>query len=259
MEILYATILGIVQGITEFVPVSSSGHLVILHEWLNLNLQSDLAFDVALHTGTLVALIIFFYKDIIGYIKNKDKLLYLILIAIVPAGIIGLLFEDIIDFYLRSIWVVVLMLILIGIAFLYFEQYSAKNKNLKSLTWKKALVIGIAQVLALIPGTSRSGITILAGMGYDLKREQAARFSFLIGLPIFAGAGLKKAYDLSKMEIQSQEWLIFAVGFFVSAIVGYFCVKYLLKFLEKHSLKGFAYYRFGLAVVLIIYLLFNSL
>lgn len=255
MEFFYATLLGIVQGITEFVPVSSSGHLVILHDLLNFDLSSDLAFDVALHTGTLVAIIIFFFKDIIRYIKTKDVILWYILIAIIPAGIAGLLFEDYIDEVLRSSWVVVVMLVVVGVLFILGEKYFKQEMDMKGLTWKKALIIGVAQVLALVPGTSRSGITILAGMGTKMKREQAARFSFLIGLPIFAGAGLKKGYDLSKMSISQSEWIIFAIGFVVSAIVGYFCVKYLLKFLEKYSLRGFAYYRFILAFIIIIYLI----
>ncbi len=257
MEIFYATILGIVQGITEFVPVSSSGHLVILHDLLNFELTSALAFDVALHAGTLVAIIIFFFKDIVKYIKNKDVILWYILIAIIPAGIAGLLFEDYIDEVLRSSWVVVVMLIAVGVLFILGEKYFKQEKDLKGLTWKKGLLIGVAQVLALIPGTSRSGITILAGMGVGIKREQAARFSFLIGLPIFAGAALKKSYDLSKMGIASDEIILFIIGFVVSAIVGYACIKYLLKFLEKYSLRGFAYYRFILAILLIIYLLFK--
>lgn len=255
MEIIYSIILGIVQGITEFVPVSSSGHLVILHGLLNFEVASDLAFDVALHTGTLAALIIFFFKDIVSYFKTKDKILWQIAIAMIPAGLAGFLFEDFINEVLRSDWVVAVMAILVGVLFILGEKYFKANADLNILNWKKSLLIGLAQILALIPGTSRSGITILAGMGMGLKREPAARFSFLVGLPIFAGAALKKSVDLIQDPLPSQEWMLFGVGFSVSAIVGYFCVKYLLKFLAKHSLRGFAYYRFGLAILLILYLI----
>lgn len=257
MQIIYAIILGTVQGITEFFPVSSSGHLVVLHNLFDFELVSDLAFDVALHLGTLVSLILFFYRDIIDYFRKKDKILGHILVAMLPAGLAGFLLEDFIDSILRSDWIVASMLIIVGVFFILGEKYFKAQRDLNSLSWKKSLVIGLAQILALIPGTSRSGITILAGMGTGLKREQAARFSFLVGLPIFLGAGLKKGWDLSQLSLAPNEWLVFIVGFLTSAGVGYFGVKYLLKILAKNSLRGFAYYRFGLAALLIIYLLFK--
>lgn len=255
MDIVYSIILAIVQGLTEFIPVSSSGHLVILHDILSFNLTSDLAFDVALHAGTFVAVLIFFAKDIIYYIKNYFKLIWLILLASIPAGLVGLLLEDIIDQVLRNTWIVAIMLVIVGILFIITEKYAKTEIDLKKLNWQQALFVGIAQILALIPGTSRSGITIIAGMFMKLKREQAARFSFLIAIPIFAGATLKKTWDLSKISIDSSEWVVIIIGLIVSGIVGYFCIKYFLKFLEKYPLNWFAYYRFILAFILIIYLI----
>lgn len=255
MEIIYSIILGAIQGLTEFIPISSSGHLIVLHDFLKFNLESNLAFDVALHTGTLIALLVFFFKDIIHYFTKERNMLWIILIGVVPAAIVGFFLEDIIDTFLRNTWVVVVMLIIGGILFLLAEKYSKLELDLKELTWKKALFIGFAQILALIPGTSRSGITIIAGMSTKLKREQAARFSFLIGLPIFLGATLIKGYDLTKMNIPSNEWTLLAVGLTTSFIVGFFCIKYLLMFLQKHTLNVFAYYRFILAAIIIIILL----
>ncbi|MBU0671353.1 undecaprenyl-diphosphatase UppP [Patescibacteria group bacterium] len=257
MDIIYSIILGAIQGLTEFLPISSSGHLVILHDFLKFNLESDLAFDVALHTGTLLALLTFFFKDIIHYFTKERKMLWIILVGAFPAALVGFFLEDVIDFYLRFSWIVAIMLIIGGILFLVAEKYSKLLLDLKDLTWKKALFVGLAQILALIPGTSRSGITIIAGMGAKLKREQAARFSFLIGLPIFFGATLIKAYDLTKMNIPSNEWILFAVGLITAFIVGFLCIKYLLLFLEKHTLKIFAYYRFILAFIIILFLIFK--
>ncbi len=255
MDIFYAIVLAAVQGITEFFPVSSSGHLVILHSLLQFNLDSNLSFDVALHSGTLFALLVYFYRDIINYFRRKDKILGQILVAIIPAGAVGFFLEEQIDYYLRSVWVVAIMLAAVGLLFLVVEKFFQPKFNLTHLTWKQALLIGLLQVLSLIPGTSRSGVTIMAGMAQGLRREQAARFSFLIGLPIFLAASLKKVYDLSKIGMSSEEGYLFVIGFLVAAVVGYFGIKYLLKLLTKYSLRGFAYYRLIIAGGLIIYLL----
>ncbi|MFH0818563.1 MAG: undecaprenyl-diphosphate phosphatase [Patescibacteria group bacterium] len=255
MEILYSIIFGIIQGITEFLPVSSSGHLIILHNILSFNLVSDIAFDVALHAGTFLALLIFFGKDIINYCRHQQRFMAIIIVAAVPAGIAGLFLEDIIDLYLRNIWIIVATLIIVGVLFILIEKRVSTEKTMIDINVKSALKIGFFQILALIPGTSRSGITIYAGMASGLKREQAARFSFLIGLPIFAGATLKKSWDLSQIGIAPEQWLYIAVGIITSFVVGIISIKFLLKFLEKYSLRAFAYYRFALAVVLIIYLL----
>lgn len=257
MEYIAAIILGIVQGVTEFLPVSSSGHLIILHDWFNFQVANELAFDVALHVGTFIALLVFFAKELIDYIKRKDKILLYIIIGCLPAGIVGFLLEDIIDQYLRTGWIVALMLILVGGLFIYIEKVAKQNKELSALNWRSALAIGAAQIIALIPGTSRSGITTVMGMQLGLKRTAAVRFSFLISLPIFAGAALKQCLDFSTMNLNSSEYWVMGLGLISSAVTGYFCVKYLLIFFRKYSLKTFAYYRFALAAIIIIYLTFK--
>lgn len=255
MEYLYAIFLGVVQGLTEFIPVSSSGHLVVLHDFLDFDLYSDLAFDVALHTGTFLALLIFFWKDIIHYITKERRMLLLILVGAVPAGLVGLFLEGVIGFYLRNPWIVALMLVVVGIVFLLVEKCARRKYDLENMTWRQALTVGLLQIIALVPGTSRSGITIVGGMLGGMKRDQAARFSFLIGIPIFAGASLKKGYDLSTIQIGSGQWALIAVGLLTSFVVGFFCIKYLLLFLKKYPLNVFAYYRFFLAALIITLLL----
>lgn len=252
MEYIYTIILGLVQGITEFAPVSSSGHLVLLHELLPLNLSSELAFDVALHAGTLVAIVIFFAKDIIHYVTKSQKVLWFLIISSIPAGIIGLLFESLIDDYLRSTWVVVVMLIIVGLWFFWVEKVAKPRLKVEDVSLNIALGIGFAQIAALIPGTSRSGITISVGMMLGLKRDEAARFSFLMVVPVLAGATLKKVYDLYSIGINASEIELLAIGFFVSCMAGIMVIRYLLQFLKKYSLRPFAWYRLALALVVIL-------
>ncbi|MFA6027825.1 MAG: undecaprenyl-diphosphate phosphatase [Patescibacteria group bacterium] len=255
MDIFYSIIFAIVQGITEFLPVSSSGHLIILHDIFDMHLTSDLAFDVALHAGTFFAILIYFYRDLVKFYKTSPRTLVLICMGAIPAGVVGYFLEDFIDSSLRSLNVIIVMLVAVGVLLIVAEKYHKPLLTLKHLTWQQTLTIGIAQIFALVPGTSRSGITIIAGIATNLKRREAAEFAFLIGLPIFGLATLKKVWDLSQVGVAAHEWTVILIGFFVSGVVGFFVIKYLLKFLDKYSLKWFAYYRFALAFVLIIYLL----
>jgi undecaprenyl-diphosphatase len=269
MTILSSIILGIIQGLTEFLPISSSGHLVLLHDIFSWQTADNLAFDVFLHWGTLVALIIYFYKDIIRYLAAflkslahwnlksdfDQRISWLILISIIPAVIAGIFLNDIIDQLFRNIVSVAFFLIFVGILFLLVEKYCRKTKNLDSLTWGKSLILGIAQAVALIPGVSRSGATISTGLAMNLNREDAARFSFLMSIPIVFAAGLKKAWDLRGLALNIQDILIYAAGFVAAVIVGYLTIKFLLSYLKNHSLNIFAYYRIILGIVLIIYLL----
>jgi len=268
MEIFSSIFLGAVQGLTEFLPVSSSGHLVIFRDILQLKIADSLSFDVILHLGTLAALLYFFHKDIISYLKaflnslakwdlknNLDqKIAWLILISTFPAALVGFFLEDIIENIFRQPFLVALVLFAFSFTFFIAEWYSKQNKDFSSLTWKKSLVLGFAQALALIPGVSRSGITIATGMFYNLKREIAARFSFLMAIPVVAGAGAKKIIDLGKTGMADDERWFYVFGFFASAIVGYFCIKYFLAFLKKYSLNWFAAYRIVLSLVILIYI-----
>jgi len=267
MDYIYSIFFGGIQGLTEFLPISSSGHLVILHKVLNFRLENDLSYDVILHAGTLAALLILFSKDIITYLvaffkslvkwnlKNDEnqRLAWLILVAAIPAGIFGYLLEDKAESLFRSPYLVAAMFILVGLFFLILEKYSQKTKELKEMGLKGAIVIGLAQVFALIPGVSRSGITIIAGLSQQLKREAAARFSFLLSIPVILGAVVKRVAELFSHPFASHELIIYLLGFLAAAFSGYWAVKFLLNYLKTHSLNIFAYYRFGLAVLVIIY------
>ncbi len=267
MIYLFSILLGFVQGITEFLPVSSSGHLVILHEVLNFSLDDNLIFDVSLHLGTLLALIVYFFKDIIIYFKaflksflnwdlknNLDqRISWYILISMIPAAFVGYFFEEVIENLFRSTFSVAIVLILVSFLFILAEKYSAQNKDFNSLTWVKSLIIGIAQAFALIPGVSRSGITIVSGMLFNLSREKAARFSFIMAIPIVFAAGTKKSIDAFDVLARNEIYLII-IGFIVSAIVGYFAIKYFLKFVQKYSLNWFAGYRITLGLIILIYI-----
>ena len=282
MTILQALILGIVQGLTEFIPISSSAHLIIvpwLFGWKDPVLTS-LSFDVALHLGTLVAVLWFFASDwarliragVASLVERKigrdpdRKLAWLLVIGCIPGGIAGVLGESKIDalFHQPAVPIKMMAIIIMGIiiaalALILFlvERRASHTREMDSITLKDAILIGLAQALAIFPGVSRSGSTITTGLALNLKREAAARFSFLLSAPIILGAGLKSAWDLFK-QIQagasfgSAEMLLFPIGFVAAAISGYFCIKYLLRFLQKNSTNVFVYYRWGLAVLIII-------
>lgn len=255
MDTILAVVYAIVQAITEFLPVSSSGHLVLLHRFLPLEVSSEVVFDVALHAGTLLAIMTYFAKDLWRTLTTDRRMLGLLIISAIPGGLAGVLFEDIIDTSLRSPWVVVVMLIVVGIIFFFVESYSKQSVTLKEITLKQVLLISCAQVLALIPGTSRSGITISTAMSLGLKRIDAARFSFLMAVPIMLGATAKKTLDVVQVGIQADELRLLLIGIVVSAVVGLVVIKYLLSFLQKYSLRTFGWYRIALALVVSVLLL----
>lgn len=262
-----ALIAGILQGVTEFLPISSSGHLVLFHDILGFSFSDDLAFDVVLHLGTLMALLLFFRREILIYLKafcqsfrhwnlkndSNQRLAWYLLAATLPAGLAGYLWQDQIENSLRSVMVVVVTLIGFGIVLYSADKLFAKVREITELHFGSALLIGLAQAVALVPGVSRSGITIIAGLTQKLKREAAARFSFLLSIPIVFGAGIKKISDLfSGPPLASAELISLILGFLSSALVGYFCIKYFLKFLQNHSLKVFAYYRILLGLIILV-------
>lgn len=281
MNILQAIILGIVQGLTEFIPISSSAHLVIIpwvFNWNDPALES-LTFDVALHLGTLVALIAFFWSDwgrlikagIASIVERKigedidRRLAWYLVIGTIPGGIVGLLFEKKIEELFHPsegaivgssmIWMAVIIALL-G-ALLYLAERLAKHeRTMNGVTFRDAILIGLSQALAIFPGVSRSGSTITAGLAVGLERETAARFSFLLSAPIIAGAGLKSLLDIYKGihsgAIASADIVLFPAGFLAAAVTGYFCIKYLLRFLQNNSTNVFVYYRWALAVFVVI-------
>lgn len=255
---LEAIVLGIVQGLTEFIPVSSSGHLILFPWFFGWHGQVDsLAFSVALHCGTLIALVIYFRKELIALVINagaKDALLWQIVLANIPAAAVGVIFHDQIAEF-RSPLLVAFTLAFVAILMILAER--RKNTRLfEEITLKDALFIGVAQACALIPGVSRSGITITAALSRGIKRDAGAQFSFLLSAPVIAGAGLLETVKLVKED--SMDYTLFFTGMITSAIVGYVAIKYLLIFLKRYSLHAFAYYRFVLSFVIIVMFLWTG-
>jgi undecaprenyl-diphosphatase len=245
-----ALILGIVQGLTEFIPVSSTAHLILFPWFFNWSGQVDtLTFDIALHAGTLAALIFCFWRDWKDLFFKKQRLLVLIVFASIPAGIAGFFLNDIVEKSLREPLLISLMLVAVGVVMLISEK-AYKHRGLEETGIKDAIIIGIAQAFAIIPGVSRSGITISAGLFRGFEREVAARFSFLLATPIIAGATLlhlKKALD----SHANYDFEIFVIGIIASFITGFIAIKFLLSFLKRYPLNLFVYYRFALSAIII--------
>jgi undecaprenyl-diphosphatase len=243
-------ILGIIQGLTEFFPVSSTAHLIIV-PWF-FGWEGDvntLMFDVALHAGTLTALLFYFWKDWLDLFTKKQRLLGLIIIASIPAGAAGFFLNDIVETTLRKPFLISLMLVAVGFVMLAAER-SEKSRTIEKMNCIDSIIIGIAQAIAIIPGVSRSGITISAGLFKGLKREDSARFSFLISTPIIAGATLLHLKKFLTSQ-ETHDLQLFTAGFISSSITGFFAILFLLNFLKKYPLNLFVYYRFILAVVII--------
>lgn len=265
MDYFYSIILGAVQAITEFLPISSSGHLIIVHQIIPSKLLDNLSFDVMLHLGTLIALAVYFWQDIVYLIRDffwliakKQKTAYsrlavFIIIATLPALIIGYFFGDYIEQKFRSVGWVCLMMVVVGILLIIFEKIGRKQKELAALTGKDSLIIGLAQVLAFFPGVSRSGISIIAGLGRGYTRKEAARFSFLLALPTIFIATVRKITQFSLSDSSVNFVFIYILGAAVAAAIGYITIKYLMKYLSGHSLVVFAVYRFILALVLLFF------
>lgn len=280
MLTLQAIVLGLVQGLTEFIPISSSAHLIIvpwLFGWTDRALTS-LPFDIALHLGTLVALLAFFAVDWIrlfkagvrSVIKRKigddvdRRLAWLLVIGSIPGGIVGVLAESRIEAWFHpagrpiapaAIIAMAAIIALLGAALFGAERIAAHTRKMEHLTLKDAVVVGVSQALAVFPGVSRSGATITAGLAAGLERETAARFSFLLSAPIIAGAGAKSLLEIfqgmKSGAIVRADLLRFPVGFLAAAVSGYLCIRYLLRYLQRHSTDVFVYYRWGLAVLLV--------
>lgn len=246
-----AIILGIVQGITEFLPISSTAHLVLLPKLFGWEdeLLSSLSFDVALHVGTLFSVLVCLYEDIIDMMRNNRKLILLIVGATVPAGVAGVFLNDYVSGAFRSPALIAGTLVIFGVV-MYLAERFKQHKSMKKLSWGDAVFIGVAQALALVPGVSRSGITISAGLARGVKREEAAKFSFLLSIPVIAGAAVLEGRHLFADGAQTDMALVGA-GFVASFITGVAAIKFLIRYLTKFSLNAFVYYRFVLAGVII--------
>lgn len=258
-------ILAIVQGIAEFLPISSSAHLIIFRDVFNIgtSISSDIAlsFDIALHFGTLLAILVVFFKDFWNILLNtftKDKtkktnLLWGMIVATIPAALAAFLFEDIIDGIIRgNLLIISAALIFMGVILYLSDSKNKEEKELKDITLKDSLFIGISQTFALIPGFSRSGTTISMARFLKLKRADAAKFSFYLSAPVVLGATLLQLLKEETIPLIISNQAIFFTGVFVSFIVGIFCIKFLLNYLKKNDFKIFMYYRVLLGIIVII-------
>ena len=258
-------ILGIIQGIAEFLPISSSAHLIIFRDIFGIgtNIGSDieLAFDLALHFGTLLAIIIFFFDDLFKIFiegltkgtKTKDgKLFWYLILATIPAGIVGVLFEDIFDsFFIKQLWLIAIALIVMGIIIYLVDKKSKITINIKEMKWYQALIVGCAQVFALIPGFSRSGTTITASRALGLNREDSAKFSFYLSVPVVAGASLLTLIKDNTLAIINDNLIIFGTGILISFVTGLLCISFLLKYIRKNDFKVFMIYRIILGILVL--------
>lgn len=264
MDIFDSVILGALQGVTEFLPISSSGHLVLAESVLGLKVDALKSFDVAVHMGTLVSILIYFWKDFVGLVnaffrilfwrRKKDeyeKLIGFIILGTLPAVFAGLFLGDKIDEIFRGVEMVGVSMMTTAILFLIAE-YANKNSAKSSVNFVKSFIIGLFQAIALIPGVSRSGSTISAGLLQKMKREDAARFSFLLGIPAIAGAGVLTFMGDSSAA-QELELVPIIVGFLLSAFVGFGAIYFLMKFLKNHSLKIFSLYLLVVGAVVYFY------
>jgi|TARA_B100001079_G_scaffold270726_1_gene285843 undecaprenyl-diphosphatase len=252
MTIYDAILLGVIQGITEFLPISSSGHLVLVQEILGVNTPGNV-FEVVTHLGTLLSVIIVFWKDlslILNSIQKNETQKYIIylILGTLPAVIIGLTGKNYISGLFDSIPMVAGSLIFTGIVLLLSQKFNEKDKP---LNWKKSIVIGLTQAIAMIPGISRSGMTISTGLGLGISGKNAAKFSFLLAIPAIAGAGLVTALDIQPGNISIPTFQLL-LAFFSALIVGVFSLKWLLGLLESGKFHRFGYY--CVAVGLITYL-----
>ncbi|MDB5163569.1 MAG: undecaprenol kinase [Candidatus Saccharibacteria bacterium] len=260
MSGIEALILGIAQGLTEFIPVSSSGHLILLHRAMGIT-DHGLTFDVALHLGTLLALLFYFSKDIweliLGLLgkNNRQRLAWLLVMATIPAAIIGYLLESAAESKFRSARLVSINLIVFALVMLAAERFAQKHKHKSSfekISTNQGLIMGFAQAAAVVPGVSRSGATITAGLFSGLDRIAATRFSFLLAIPITAGAILKVLVSKQGLATFSSEKGLFAIGIISALLSGLFAIRFLLNYLSKHSLAVFAYYRIALGLLVLL-------
>lgn len=245
-----AIILGLVQGLTEFLPVSSSGHLVIAQSLLGLNVEM-MSFDIFVHVGTLVAVFVVFHKDIAQLLRHLwSRSTLMIIIACIPVGLMGLLLDDPFSRLFSSLIAVACALIITGVLLLLSDRFNGQGE-IKDMTVGQALVIGLFQGFAITPGLSRSGTSIFGALLCGLKRSEAAKFSFIVSIPVILGAALKEGYELVTEGGVAVDWTYF-LGAAVAAVSGYFAIRVFLRLLEKRSMRYFSYYVWALALIILV-------
>lgn len=264
MSIIEIIVLALIQGLTEFLPISSSAHLILPSQILGWQDQG-LAFDVAVHVGTLIAVVIYFRKEVVEILAawfksfgaqgatDDSKLGWWIILGTIPAAVLGLIFKDLIELYLRSAWVIAITTILFGLLLWYADVKGKQTKTIYQLTWKSALMIGMAQAMAMIPGTSRSGITMTAGLMLGMNKQSAARFSFLLAIPVISMMGLYYTIELALGD-HIVDWTTLILGAGLSFLSAYACIFLFLKIIERMGMMPFVIYRLLLGAGLIIFL-----
>jgi undecaprenyl-diphosphatase len=269
VSLLQSLILGLLQGITEFVPVSSSGHLVLVPSLLGWP-DAGLAYNAVVHLGTFGAVVTYFWDDLLALVRGwasslrretlrarqivcpNARLAWLIALSALPGVIIGLLFSDFFESLFSTPPAVALLLLVTGAILFASDRYGRRSLGIDRLRWRDALFIGLAQALALAPGISRSGATIGAGLVIGLSREGSARFSFLMAVPLIAGAAALEIAKLLRVGLDGETVAILLVGFLVAAASGYAAIRFLLRYLQHNSLRPFAYYCWGAGLLVLL-------
>lgn len=272
-EFIKAIIFGIVEGVTEWLPVSSTGHIILLNELIPLNVSDEFMemLMVVIQLGAILAVPILFFDKLNPFSKKKSRdevretfsLWGKVIVGVMPAAVLGLLFDDLLDEYLYNYVVVAITLVVYGVAFIVVEKLRAGREwrinDIKDLTYRDALVIGAYQVLSLIPGTSRSGSTILGGMLTGVSRTVSAEFSFFMAIPVMLGASLLKIlkFVVGGFTATAAELAILAVGIVTSFLVSLFAIKFLMDFVKRHNFTPFGVYRIVLGVIVLGYFIFR--
>ena len=263
IETLKAILFGLVEGITEWLPISSTGHMILLDEFVKMNVSAEFwkLFLVVIQLGAIMAVVLIYFRKIFPFNFNKAKgpfikkdifvLWFKILVACIPAAVVGILFDDFLDKYLYNSYVVATMLIIFGVGFIYIEskKHETRVGTLKELTYKDAMIIGLFQLIAAIfPGTSRSGATILGALMIGISRKAAAEFTFFLAIPVMFGASLLKIIKIGFAFTMIEYWILF-VGMLVAFVVSVLVIKFLMSYIKKHDFKIFGYYRIILGIL----------
>ena len=277
MEIIKAILFGIIEGITEWLPVSSTGHMILLDEFIHLKVGEGAfaaefynMFEVVIQLGAILAVILLFFRKLNPFALSKSAeekkstwMLWLkVIVAILPSGVIGILADDFLDARLGNYVVVSLMLVVYGVAFILIERRKnapVRVESVDALSWRMALAVGAFQVLSLIPGTSRSGATILGAMLLGLSRTAASEFSFFMAIPTMAGASLVRGYKFldyvseSGVSVPVEAWLALGAGFLTAFVVSLASIKFLMDFVKRHTFTAFGIYRIALGILVLAY------
>ena len=265
LNIIKTIIIGIIEGITEWLPISSTGHMILANEFIKLDVSSEFweMFEVVIQLGAIMAAVVIYFKDLFPWGFNKTKedtkntfiLWGKIIVGCIPCAVVGLLFDDWINDHFYNPWTVAIMLFIYGLLFIVIENHKKTNTK-KEISFLTAFKIGLFQVLSVIPGTSRSGATIVGGLEMGLDRTTITNFTFYMAIPVMAGASLLKLLKFG-FAFTSSEIIILLVGMVTAFVVSLMAIKYLLKYIKTNDFKIFGYYRIILSVIVIIYFIFR--